>query len=410
MKKHLLFAAILAFICTDSWSQIGFEEGYFIDESDRKVQCFIRNMDWYRNPTEFEYKLTNDNPVHTAGIQTVKEFGIPGCFKYIRATTDIDKSGDLTSTISTVREPQFQEVTVFLKVLVEGEASLFMFSEKNLTRYLFKTRNSEIEQLVYKRYMANNYHAATGFLSEKRVSVNLDFKNQLYSNFKNHGITVADIQNVNYQQRDLERFFLKVNGVMGQVYQNKVKKDLFNLSLRPGVNFHNLTLTHHRFESMNTDFGLDMNFRFGVEFEFILPFNKNKWGLIIEPTYRYYFPEAPSAKNFISKVNHKSIDIPAGIRHYLFLNDNSKLFVNAGFGYDFTNSSDLTLFFKNDGRTFDSWQIITGTYLAAGAGFKYKNRYSMEARYNIGRDILTLHKYWFSSYNTLFATFGYTLF
>jgi hypothetical protein len=41
MKKHLLFAILFLILSIKSWAQIGFEDGYFINESDEKVQCLI---------------------------------------------------------------------------------------------------------------------------------------------------------------------------------------------------------------------------------------------------------------------------------------------------------------------------------------------------------------------------------
>jgi hypothetical protein len=69
MKYNLLFALLLLILSYTSRAQIGFEDGYFINDSDEKVQCLIRNRDWKKNPTGFEYKLTTDSEVQTADIQ-----------------------------------------------------------------------------------------------------------------------------------------------------------------------------------------------------------------------------------------------------------------------------------------------------------------------------------------------------
>ena len=76
MNKRLLFFTLFMLLDIKSFSQIIFENGYFIDDSDSKIECLIKNIDWKNNPTEFEYKLSPNEAIQKATIQTVKEFGI----------------------------------------------------------------------------------------------------------------------------------------------------------------------------------------------------------------------------------------------------------------------------------------------------------------------------------------------
>lgn len=52
----LLFFMILSSQC---FSQISFESGYFIDNSNQRINCWIKNVDWRNNPSQFNYKLKN---------------------------------------------------------------------------------------------------------------------------------------------------------------------------------------------------------------------------------------------------------------------------------------------------------------------------------------------------------------
>jgi hypothetical protein len=49
---------------------------------------------------EFRYKLSENDPVQEAGIQTVKEFGITGFSKYVRADVKLDKSDKAINKLS----------------------------------------------------------------------------------------------------------------------------------------------------------------------------------------------------------------------------------------------------------------------------------------------------------------------
>ena len=87
-KQFLLFLIITLHF--SGYSQISFVKGYFIKNSGEKIECFIKNIDWKDNPTQFNYKLSKDDDQKEATIEAVKEFGIYDIVKYQRYTVDID--------------------------------------------------------------------------------------------------------------------------------------------------------------------------------------------------------------------------------------------------------------------------------------------------------------------------------
>ena len=72
--------------------QINFEPGYFIDNDQDKVSCFIKNEDWLNNPTTFTYKLSENGNIQEATISEVKEFTVFGGKSYIRKQVPIENS------------------------------------------------------------------------------------------------------------------------------------------------------------------------------------------------------------------------------------------------------------------------------------------------------------------------------
>lgn len=175
MKKKLVFllTTILTFSC---YSQIYFENGYYIDNNDQKINCLIKNLDWRNNPTEFKYKLTEKSELNKRTIKSVKEFGIYSASKYVRSIVKIDRSSNKVDKLDNERRPIFQEEELFLKVLVEGKATLYSYDDKtlSLTRYFYNIGTSNIEQLVFKNYMTHQFEIAT----------NNRFRNQLWDNLK----------------------------------------------------------------------------------------------------------------------------------------------------------------------------------------------------------------------------------
>ena len=395
MKKQLLFllTIILSFNC---YSQISFEKGYYINNSNQKTNCLIKNIDWKNNPTEFKYKLFENSESKKTSIKSVKEFCIDNISKYVRRIVNIDRSSEIMDDLNNDKNPTFKEEKLFLKVLVEGNANLYLFEDGNLRRYFYNKENSVIEQLVFKSYKTAN----------NKIGKNNRFKNQLWNNLKCPNFNITKVENLEYKKNDLVDFFVEYNKCNNQEYINfeeKQKKDLFNLNIRPGFNSSKLSIQNGVSSLRDTDFNNELGFRFGIEAEFIIPFNKNKWAVIIEPTYQYFKSEKELTNRDV-KADYKSIELPIGVRHYFFLNKNSKIFINGSFVIDFSGNSVI------DFSSGTDLEIKTRNNLAFGLGYKYNDKYSLELRYQTTREILSNYLAWSSDYNTLSVIFGYSIF
>ena len=380
MKIKLLFllTAIFSFNC---YSQISFENGYFIDNNNQKINCLIKNLDWEKNPTEFKYKLSEDSEINVKTIKSVKEFGIYNVSKYVRRSVKIDRSSNDVNELDNERRPTFKEEELFLKVLVEGKSTLYSYVDDRLIRYFYSIEKSNIEQLVFKRYITPEYNFGT----------NNRFRNQLWKNLKCTDIKLNRIEKLKYRKSDLVNFFVAYNNCNNQEYTNfeeKQKKDLFNLTIRPRLNSSSF---ESRLSNTNVNNGIDL--AIGIEAEFILPFNNNKWSFIIEPTYPSFTVEKSTIGSLDDEINYSTIECNAGVRHYFFLNDNSKIFINTSLIYDLRLNESTNL---------------TAVYLAYGLGYKYNDKYSIELRYQplrqLGNAIGDV------DVKTLSIVFGYSLF
>ena len=399
MKKQLLLLLIITFHFS-SYSQISFDKGYFIKNSGEKIECFIKNIGWKDNPTQFNYKLSKDDDQKEATIEVVKEFGIYDVAKYQRYTVDIDMSSENVSSLTQDRSPFFKKETVFLKVLIEGKADLFVYVKLNLKRFFYKTDTINVEQLIYKSYLT----------SERKIAKNNTYIYQLRANLKCQNISIKDTEYMDYRTNKLVDFFIKYNECSNSEfidYDTEQNKGLYHLNIRPGLNFSSLSIRGHNTSVKDADFDNEIGFRIGIENEIILPFNKNKWAIIIEPTYQYYKSETETT-SFGSgqtvKIDYNSLELPIGVRHYMFLNNNSKLFINVSWVLDFNFGSDFDYEFSQDIETSSS-----SSNFAIGAGYSTK-KYSVEMRYNTSRDLLNKLTTYEAYYNNLSIIFGYSIF
>ena len=107
----------------------------------------------------------------------------------------------------------------------------------------------------------------------------------------------------------------------------------------------------------------------------------------------------------IAEVDYNIIEVPVSLRYYLFLNKNSKIFINASFIFALNSKSSIE-FKRADNSSLNSLEIATRNNLAFGIGYKLYDKYSLEVRYLSGREILNLN----SDYRTSSIIFGYSLF
>ena len=386
------------------YAQINFENGYFIDNSGKKSDVLIKNLDWLNNPSEIEFKTTESSVSKKESIKNIQEFGIYNGQKFVRKTVMIDRSSNDLDKISEVYKPEYLKETLFLKYLIEGKNNLLYYEDGGLKRYFYNSGDSDAIQLVYKPY----------YINQGQLSYNTEYKNQLLALLK-CSPEKAKIEKSKYEKKDLIKLFSEDNncstGSSTDFTKTEAKRDLVNLNIRPGINFSKLKTEEDLFIYRSREFDQKAAFRIGLEFEFIMPFNKNKWSFFVEPTYQYYKAQKESVINegtvieekTSADVDYKSIELPLGVRHYFYLNEKSKLFVNVAYVIDFQLKSKVK-FERSE------VEISSGNNIIFGAGYKYNDKLSLELRFGTNRNLFQNYIYLSSDYTTASLIFGYTVF
>ena len=400
--KQLPCLLIFLLASISSYSQIAFEPGYFIDNQGKRTACEIRNADWKNNPSEFTYRVASQAETVRMDITRIASFGFDNGVKYERHTVDLDRSTDDLNALLNNSQPVFNKEQLFLKVLTLGHATLFYYEDNNLRRFFYRVLDSEINPLIYKRYLK----------SSAVVGKNMAFRQQLWNDLKCEGISQTQIDRLQYKKDQLVHFFNTYNQCKDpslEIAQSKASNFEFHLALRPGVNLNSLEIKNSLSNFRNTDFGSNIGIRLGVEFEAKFPFNNGKWSLFFEPTYQTYTAEAQSIPtNFIpptsSEVDYKSFELPLGIRHYMFLNNKSRIFLNAAFVYDTSLGSKIAF---GNGSELD---IESLTNWAFGIGYKYGERLALEFRYTTNRELLREFVSWESRFGGYSLILGYSIF
>jgi hypothetical protein len=418
MKK---LSCLLLLVSNCIIAQINFEKGYFIDNNGEKKECLIKNEDWKSNPEMFYYKTDENAQPNEKTIQSVKEFGIDAFSKYERHEVLIDTSGSDIARLSITKEPEWSKKTLFLKLIVDGDAKLYLHVSRIGRRYFYSYKGSAIEQLIYKEYYNNN--------KKEYVYQNKNFQQQLWNNVKCTNIPKTRIAKVDYKTNSLIKYFYEVNSCDGNTLVTSAattpkSSGSTNFKIKGGMNFSKLDLEYYNGQNtLPVDFEKKVGAKIGVEVEYVLGFNRNKWSIFYEPTYQSYASEAEKVFSpYLTtkwSLDYKYIDHYFGFKHYMFLNDEAKISLSTGVVYkqplgnkvlkvEEDKSPDPSDPYPDATDRDYSLDIESRLGLMIGLGFSYKKS-DLEIRYS-QPDILQQYFNVHTRFNTISIIYGHKIF
>ena len=245
------------------------------------------------------------------------------------------------------------------------------------------------------------------YLNDSSINENNYYKQQLSVILKSDDTKPSDFKNLKYDKKSLVAVIQNFNEAKGGKSTNfeiKQNQSSFNLNVFAGVNFTSLTISNELYNSSkDINFSSKAVFIVGLEAEFVLPFNQNKWALFVDPNFGSYsnIVKGENNKDFI--VDYKFIELPIGIRYSFFINDESRIFLNGGFVVPF--NLDSTISYNNSYGTTEL-SVSSTSNLFIGAGYR-RNNIGIEIRYNTPRELLGDYKTWKSNYNSIGVLVSY---
>lgn len=333
------------------------------------------------------------------------EFGIGSTIKFLRQDVEIDVSATSLRDLEFTSSPRWEERTVYLNVLIEGKASLYMYQFALGKKFLYKTPDSEVEQLVYKRYT----RTGSGNLLYNRA-----YRQTLLNAFADCSqLQLDDFEELDYQRDDMVKLVSSYNACTGEAshnYDSSRQTVDFNLKLKGGLNFTSVSTAQDDFDFLAADFGSDTGYRFGIEGEFIFPFNNGKWSGFMELAKNAKFESFDEVTNIsISRPTQRVdleidyLEVILGIRHYMMLDDHFKLSLHAGYSYNMATT--LKLAYEIALIPIDS--KLTSGNVFIGTGVHYDD-FALEARLQLGKDTIVQknarsHTADFSNFNLVLA-------
>lgn len=390
--KHFF---IQLFLCTSAIlsAQTNFEKGYYINLDGTKSEGFIKNSDWKNTPNSIEFKSNLEDNASEVSTSKISEFEIEKKLKYKRFNVDIEKSSVKSGQLSNnSKKPHFKKENVFLKVLIEGKASLYYFYENGIEKFFYSTDKKNLEQLVFLAYLAdeedynsNKKEGLDDIILNSTILYNRIYRKQL-NQYVNCNNSRDDISKLGYSKSTFENFFEKYNECEKAVFKKfeAGNKSTFKLKASLINNFNSANLIKYGSSDYSANFGTSYGLGFGFEAELILPFNNNKWSIIIEPSYnsykkteKLYAQFSPSLDEQEVELKYNYIQIPIGLRHYFYLNNNSSIFINGLYNVKINNGDNGVKYSFSTAANMDVFSTLNN--FAFGIGFNYK-KYSIESR------------------------------
>jgi len=407
--KHLFLILFLTSFLFQLSAQNSFEEGYFIKNDGTRISCLIKNEKWNFNPSSFKYKLDKEKSSNTLTIENTKEVGINERYKFIRATVNVDHTLDDVNELKTGAKPNFKEETIFLNVLVEGQANLYSYYTNNFRRYFYNKNSENIEPLIYKEYLNAN----------QQIAFNREFRTQLWNNLKCESIAFDKIQELKYTKNALGSFFIEYNTCNAAQVSNYLKlrksSNNLNLKLRLGVLLSEVNIdSYNNYPSDITN--KYTRFRYGIEGEYFLPVKDRRLSLSTEVSYnKYTILGEVEYQPFISSstqdtlyrerqfdLKYQFLEVPLNLRYYHTINSQNKLFFTTSFVFEV----DIKSVFSDGGAIEDFIRSNNG--FGVGVGYTYNNKVSIEYKYNFIRISDPLYGVSASvNYKSNFITIGY---
>ena len=390
MKKYYL--GLLMFCSLLGFSQFQYEKGYYVDDTGTTVNGLIYNEEWIVTPTVATFKKDTNSPAIHLSAADIQSFGSE-TFKYVRHTVAIDrnKSVGMSEHNSNNGVPDFETKTLFLKVVVEGEAaSLYSVIQDGYDKLFYKLPTDSVPvQLVYKRYRNDQGSKREIYYFRKVLFDKVKCPTDVFETFGQLEYTVASLKpifekfnkcsNKPYQQFDYvsKKFKLRITPFAGYSFiSNKV--DMNN------------RYVHFEDKTIGTPIiGVELSTS-PFSYKAVEIFSRILFKKVDINHFSDRFGDyADNYKVFEVDMNYSAFTMYAGPRYYYDLSHKGQLFFDMGAGIELTIADEASVnyyVYENDVLVATSTDPIveftTMLTFSFGVGYVYKNKYGFDLRYD----------------------------
>jgi hypothetical protein len=380
MKSITLLLTL--FIAFYSYSQD--QKGYYITTNGQRIEGFFNTTD-FNDQRTLEFKDLSTAEYKALPTTNIAEYGIEDQFKFQQHTLQVDKSRSLGKNLSTKQKPEYEKQTLFLNVIVDGDASLYSATINQEVKYFYaiKSKNIAPTQLIYKKYSS----------TENLIMENNSYRQELFINLKCEGDNISSYNTITYTKEALKKVVENYNTCNGKsqvVYSNKGGKEVkVKYTVFAGPSMSTLRL--------DSDNGSDKSFKAGVAFGgelcIIMPSGKVAGFARLEYESVNNYVESGINRNRIKEtftLKGSFISLIFGPRFFI----TEKLFADAGLGVktgigDFTRENFTYVDSQPQSARREELDLNAGLFLNLGVGYNLTNAIGIDLRYDFNRTVLS---------------------
>lgn len=413
-----LFLLILFYPSVSILAQSNFISGDIVKLNGDTIKGFIDYRDWDNNPEFIRFKENLDSrkeqffPRHLKSFTFSNQLYVSSIVPIIRST----KKRELISRAELTSSSRVEVDTVFLSVLVIGEANLFYYSERNNQIHYFIETDSVFDELIY----SGSFRNTNG--SIRKVA---EYKEQLKIYLKRCEGIEKKIDRAGFTDKGLTGVIEYYNGQTssGSSYVKKTEKVEFQPFFLGGISSTQLRFggtSAFQQDLKRVDFGWSFNPDLALALNIVLPRTRKSISFYNELLFTSYKFDS-DYKNIKNITTHYAIEAfylkLAHLLRYYYPKGEFRPFFNAGISNGIALSNQNSFYIKDingkpqpkdESPIFDGLKNYELSYLV-GIGAFYK-RFSFELRFEQGNGIAT-HDYGYltSKTNRFHFFIGYQL-
>ena len=205
-----------------------------------------------------------------------------------------------------------------------------------------------------------------------------------------------------------KKFTVLVIGLLiciGTYAQYNETQNQYHLKVTAGASYERLSMD---FSHVDNEPGIGGSL--GLEGEYMLPFNKNKWSFVLGLDFHMLtISDSPQYNDRLLSMNYAAIEVPFGVRHYIFLNEKTSLFLNAFLKVNLLLDKKGVIDFEPNFGLDDLDQAGGSMNFAWGIGLSMK-KFAIEARMESYQNLLKKYIIYRTELNRISVIFSYKLF
>jgi len=387
------FLALLLIFFQDSYAQENYIPGLIINNQNDTIQGSIDYREWAKNPNEISFKKANGAIQRYSSLE-ITEFQVKND-RYVSGLIEIELSSSKTKDLEEDPTLKITKTQTFVQAIFQGEKSLYVYKDSESKENFYIKNGDEFELLIYKKYLKKDQ-------STSLISQNKKYLGQLILYLNDCTSIQEKLKNTTYNQRSLTELFKNYYNCSSStpLYKQSNNKLLVEFGVLAGMSISSL-----EFKStglfpyvVQAEYQTSTNFVPGIFIDLVIPRSQGKWSLYNEVLFAPYTIEG----YYEDIENEEYFSIYDLEFSYIYLKINNLLrykypigkfhvFANAGMSNSIGNGQNTateqkrvyTMETLEKRVALQETRALEQSYIL-GLGFKYNNRFSLEARYEKG--------------------------